>query len=208
MKKYIILVACSILMSSCGVFVNKTYKYANDVTKDKFRPMEINLENIDKDFLSEYDSAITFYRIDANIIKNIVLNSNEKYVLFVSFYGFCEYSSNYFDSVYIYAEQNNLPIFVIDNTDWLYQDRTRSFLRSKGYNYHVYAMDINKYGNQFHCRKRWRKFISELCSDRNTELWGYNDIILFSQKGDILLYGDFIEERDKLNNILNRMTQK
>lgn len=200
MRKYIFFIVIVLVLNSCGTFVNETYIHQNSHTQKQYTPLEITDNN--SDFLRQ-DTNIYFYRIDKNIIKNIA-KTRKKYTLFVSFYGFCDYSTRYFDTVYDYAQKNKLDLFVIDNTDWLYQNRSASFFKQRNYNRHIFALDIKKYGTQFHCRKRWKNFIFDLY-DYKTESFGYNDIILLDSMGKVVLYGDFTEIKNELNDIFKQM---
>lgn|GEM_PF-3542661 len=172
-------------------------------TKQKYKPSELSCSNT-TDILCRTDSNIYFYRADKELIKHIALNSENNYTLFVSLYAFCAYSLECFDSVYNYARTNNLPLFVIDNTDWLYRDRVAYFFKNKCFDKNILALDINKYGSQFHCRKKWRSFIKDICNT-DTKSFGYNDIILMDKNANIILYGDFFEKKQELNEILNKI---
>ncbi len=199
-EKVYFFIVIVLVLNSCGTFVNETYIHQNSHIQKQYTPLEVTDNN--NSFIRQ-DTNIYFYRIDKDVIRNIA-KSREGYTLFVPFYGFCDYSLRYFDTVYNYIKKNNLDLFVIDNTDWLYQQRSANFFKQRNYNRHIFALDIKKYGAQFHCRKKWQKFIFEL-SGNKTESFGYNDIILLDSKGNVLLYGDFIETQSRLNNIIEQV---
>ncbi len=200
MKKYILFIVTVLVLNSCGTFVNETYIHQNSCLQKQYTPLEIAENN--SDFIRQ-DTNIYFYKINKDVIKNIA-KARKKYTLFVSFYGFCDYSTRYFDTVYDYAKKNNLDLFVIDNTDWLYQNRSAFFFKQRNYNRHIFALDIKKYGTQFHCRKKWRSFIFDLCGNK-TQSFGYNDIILLDCRGKVVLYGDFMEIKNELDDIFKQM---
>lgn len=200
MKKqvlFIILLCYIIGFYSCNL-LNSTYKHANKEEQTRLKPLDIDFKNVDSSFLNKQDSNILFYSINADGLKEIISKNNDKYVLCCSFYYWCEGSRNAFDSIEMFANQNNLKLIIIETTDWLYQNNSRAFFKSKKFYGPILSLDIMKYGYNFNNRKRWRNFIQDVCGANPKKLYGISDVILFDSKGNVLLYGDFYDEIDKI----------
>ncbi|MDY0054539.1 MAG: hypothetical protein RBR79_07755 [Bacteroidales bacterium] len=165
------------------------------------RPLELNIQTIDGNDFFRKDTNIVFYNTNSDIIKEIVKHSPKEYTLFVSFYYWCQFNRNNFDSIVKIAENSNVQLVFIDTGDWLYQNNSRMFFKKKEYYNPIFILDIEKYGYNFDSRKRWRNFVYDVCGEQK-KLYGNLDMILFNSNGEIILIGEYPENMDKLNSII------
>lgn len=190
-----------ILNTSCR-HINPVYKNASKYTKEKTKPLNINLINTETSFLSIKDTHILFYKINAEELKQLIQNSPKEYTLCISFYYWCSYSRINFDSILEFRNNNpKVELVVIDTDDWLYQNNSRSFFKSKEYYNPIFILDIEKYGYNFSNRKRWRSFVYDISGEK-TKLYGNFDVILFNSDANIILYGNYFDELERLKKIL------
>lgn len=200
-KCFVILSSLIILNTSCTQ-INSVYKHASKETKEKTKPLEINLVNIDNTFLFKQDTNILFYKVNAEELIKLIQNPPKEYTLCISFYYWCSYSRINFDSILEFRNNNSkVQLVVIDTDDWLYQNNSRDFFKSKRYYNPILILDIEKYGYNFSNRKRWRNFIYDISGEK-TKLYGNFDVILFNRDANILVYGNYFDEVEKLKNII------
>ncbi|MDR0971209.1 MAG: hypothetical protein LBM25_02365 [Bacteroidales bacterium] len=201
----IILLISVISFHSCQTIGNMAprYKTASKEEQKENTPLEINLASLDKDFLNKEDTNIVFYKIDVDILKEVIRKSGNEYTLCASFYYFCDVGKLYFDTLMQFAKKNNINFVVLETTDWLHQKRTRQFFKEKDYYKPLLALDLSKYSYDFDSRRRWRRFIKALGIKNYKEFFGHDDFILFDKDANIVLSGNFYEDKDKLKEYLD-----
>jgi hypothetical protein len=183
--------------------INSRYKTASKEKQKENTPLEINLASLDKNFLNKEDTNIVFYKIDVDILKDIIRKSENKYTLCASFYYFCDGGRLIFDSIIQFANNNNINLVVLETTDWLYKKGAQHFFKEKKYYKPLLALDLSKYGYDFDNRRRWRRFVEELGIENYKDFYGLSDIILFDKNANIVFAGNFHEDKDKLKEYLD-----
>ena len=193
------------IVQSCGVLINPTYMRQSEAEKTKLKPEDLTFDYVTNGKAFEKDSSNTCYVINADNIKDIVKESGDNFTMLVSLYYFCEYSRRYFDSVCIYCRENSVKLLAIDVTDWLYQKQIKDFLKTSGYYYPVFALDIYRYGGDSDNRKKWRRFAKEICDSKvpDTKLYGNNDVILLNNLCEVLVCGNFRELKGVIDSIVH-----
>ncbi|MDR0971664.1 MAG: hypothetical protein LBM25_04690 [Bacteroidales bacterium] len=202
----IILLISVISFQSCqtiGNLLNSRYKTASKKDKKENTPLEINLASLDKDFLNKEDTNVLFYRINADILKEVIRKSENKYTLCVSFNLMCNFAVMKFDSTMQFLKENNINFVVLEPTDWLYQKYTRYFFKQRKYYKPLLTLDLSKYGYDYDSRRRWRRFIKDLGIENYKDFYVNSEFILFDKDANIVFAGDFYDNKDKLKEYLD-----
>lgn len=199
MKRVHVLIIIVFTLSSCMNF-NKL----SDNNKKEYEPKECNIFD-QKRLAHASDTNISIYKLDYNVLKELINQSDEKYFLLVSYTYWCPSSKLVFDSI-VNSTFKNTQLILFTPDDWYYIPNYKSFLKKKQYYTPTYILDIYKYGLGYNPHKRFDKFKKEISNDLE-EIGGFPSYILIDKDLNLILKrtgGNFKKLLIEINNLAEK----
>lgn len=183
MKKIIVVILLFVGLSSCMNF-NPTFDKLSELEKNKYQPKEYDSSET-KLFFQMLDTNISVYKLDLNILKELIKQSDKRYFLLVSYTYWCPSSKVVFDSI-VNADYHNTQLILFTPDDWYYVPNYKRFLKKHQYYQPTFILDIYQYGFGYNPHKRFDKFKSEI-SKNLTEIGGFPSYLLIDSNLNVLL---------------------
>lgn len=182
----------SLLLSSCGIWINPRYVMKSKKTRERFA-LEQLVET--KGF---FETKHNTYSVTFDKLKEVICSSARKNVLVVYFSHWClscHASMPKLKQVY-QENRENLDIVFISSVDWLEVEADRELLDKYGFTEQsMLSIDIYKYGTEFMNWNRIRNFINELNSS-NLEALHLPLYTLYDTNGNQLKFSDSTFDSD------------
>ncbi len=187
-----------LFLTNCGTLINPRYvKQSAEVQKEyQLQPLSTVKEY--------YNNPKRIYAIDASMLKKIIQESPQKYVVAVfgaSWCGPCHQNMPIIRQ-YIDANKKDINAIFISTSDWLEKAAERAYIDKYQFkDYPLLVVDIYKYGTEFNNWNRLIKFSSELLPHplENAALPTY---LLFNNKGKFITKINAPFNTKKLDKIL------
>ncbi|MDR0790078.1 MAG: hypothetical protein LBO06_04715 [Bacteroidales bacterium] len=184
MKQLVLLLLC-VSVCSC-IRVNPPYAGI-----EKLHPeYQLREMDFDRDEVYVKDTNISLYKMDKQVLQNVIAHSQKQYFLLYSFNIFCSNPNClYYDTVVKqFYENTDVALLLVSSDNPLFKHSTEECFKDFGYP--VFMLDPYRYGSERNLSSEYRfiSFLSEINPSTKLEQTS-NLFILFDKNMNALLEG-------------------
>jgi len=157
-----VLLSISFMMGSC--VVNPSYMGLEEKNPEKYKLADVDLSC--RNFLSTKGKEVKIYKLDKDILKSVINNSDKDYFMLYAYNSWCSSAQcGYFDTVlHNFQGTRDIQLILICADNILEKESTERFLNAYRFYYPTFFLDANKYGNKrnLFSAARYTSFISDV----------------------------------------------